>query len=128
MTRKVAAVAQRECDRVDGLDNWAIYDQVQCPTLLIRGSLRFIIGGDGTRNDETGPKAELVVIEGRARANDEHSATNSDCGRLPSKGVRIGPGQFHTLLFLLISLSFVARASEIFCEDLLKMERCLLIQ
>ena len=50
-------------------DLWAFYDQVRCPTLLIRGAQSDLLTAEAARQmTERGPKAKLVEFEGVGHA------------------------------------------------------------
>ncbi|MDG2285139.1 MAG: alpha/beta hydrolase [Alphaproteobacteria bacterium] len=80
---------------MDDVDLWAVYDRIQCPVLVLRGSEPEILTAETAREmTERGPRAELVEFEGCGLApalmNEEQIAVVHDWLRL---GVEEDEGQ-----------------------------------
>ncbi len=51
------------------IDLWALYDEIRCPTLLIRGALSDLLSEEVARQmTQRGPRASLVTLEGVGHA------------------------------------------------------------
>jgi pimeloyl-ACP methyl ester carboxylesterase len=56
-------------DAVEDADFWTFYDQIQCPTLVLRGALSDVLrAGDAQAMRERGPRAEVVEFPGIGHA------------------------------------------------------------
>ncbi|MBI3418767.1 MAG: alpha/beta hydrolase [Proteobacteria bacterium] len=51
------------------VDLWPVYDQVRCPTLVLRGAMSdVLLEKDAQRMTETGPRARVITFEGCGHA------------------------------------------------------------